>query len=146
MSFDLYIIHRFAAAFSEASASLQDSARCLRRPKFMLLTVASPPKKDYELRLSVMDTDFARVKGWMERENSMLDGLYLQFEPAMLESDGVARTQELLRRFPTLGCWGYAGDPDDLETATKLMATGFTYINTDLPTSFANDTGVTIEA
>ena len=37
----------------------------------------------------------------------------------------------------TVGVWGYAKkDPDDVETAKKLMDIGVRYVNTDLPNTF----------
>ena len=46
----------------------------------------------------------------------------------------------------TLGVWGYAGrDPDDLQTATRLIdEAGVSFVNTDLPRSFI-DLGSVVE-
>ena len=76
-------------------------------------------------------TDLAAGK----RPPTQLDGVYMMFESAMLESQGAAVLRWLCCNQPAVGVWGSArrGDPDDVKTAEALVATGVRYVNTDLP-------------
>uniref|UniRef100_A0A7S3KZZ5 GP-PDE domain-containing protein n=1 Tax=Amphora coffeiformis TaxID=265554 RepID=A0A7S3KZZ5_9STRA len=107
-------------------------------PKLMLLTVANPPKKPCEMRVSV--TDLSPVDSWLQTNQGSLDGVYLQFEPSMTTPEGAAALRELSQRH-LVGIWGYSGkDPDDYNTFHCLVEQGnVTFVNTDLPTHFRKE-------
>ena len=107
-------------------------------PKLMLLTVAEPPKRACELRLSI--NDLSPVDGWLRGADGSLDGVYLQFEPAMITQQGALALQELSRRF-VIGVWSHSGqDPDDWQTMDWLLSEcKVRYVNTDLPNSFRKE-------
>jgi hypothetical protein len=107
-------------------------------PKLMLLTVAAPPKRPCEHRVSV--GDLSPVDHWLKRPDGELDGVYLQFEKSMMTPDGAMHLKELSERY-CVGIWGYSGqDPDDFQTFEWLTKKGnCTYVNTDLPTYFRRD-------
>ena len=108
-------------------------------PKLMLLTVADPPKKPCELRVSV--EDLSPVDAWMksggEDGAKSLDGVYLQYQPKMLEPAGAAALRQLSQNY-AVGVWTFSDQgPDDYETFRKLVHdANVTYVNTDLPETF----------
>jgi hypothetical protein len=77
---------------------------------------------------------------WLSCDGKILcDGVYLQFEPIMLENEesGGCHALRDLASKRTVGVWGYAKrDPDGVKTATKLMEHGVRFVNTDLPKNF----------
>eukprot|EP00980_Cylindrotheca_fusiformis_P014386 scaffold3827_cov179-Cylindrotheca_fusiformis.AAC.50 len=107
-------------------------------PKLMLLTVADPPKRPCEHRVSV--DDLSPVESWLVRPDGQLDGVYLQLEKKMLKPEGAKRLRELSERF-CVGIWSYSGlDPDDFRTFEWLVEEGnCTFVNTDLPNHFRRD-------
>ncbi|KAL7458188.1 hypothetical protein ACHAWC_010626 [Mediolabrus comicus] len=157
MSFDAYLMHQLRAELLELSASLcgADSAISpneefpipidpistlyspFKLPQLLLLTVATPPTKSYELVTSV--TDFSGVDSWLQHEGKpSLDGVYLQFEPEMLLPEGLAALRALSSKY-RVGVWMMLGDPDDIMTATRLIdGGGVSYVNTDIPRTFTN--------
>lgn len=107
-------------------------------PKLMLLTVAESPKRACELQVSIKD--LSPIDGWLHGADGSLDGVYLQFEPAMMTPKGAASLQEMSRRF-VIGTWSHSGrDPDDWQTMDWLVSEcKVRYVNTDLPYSFRKD-------
>jgi glycerophosphoryl diester phosphodiesterase len=107
-------------------------------PKLMLLTVAAPPKRPCEYRVSV--DDLSPVDHWLKGPDGELDGVYLQFEKSMMTPDGAMHLKELSERY-CVGIWFYSGhDPDDFQTFEWLAKEGnCTYVNTDLPNHFRRD-------
>ena len=67
-----------------------------------------------------------------------LDGVYLQYQPEMLQPKGAAALRELSKQVH-IGVWMYYGvDPDSIDVAAQLVRDcGVSYVNTDLPRSFA---------
>jgi len=76
-----------------------------------------------------------QVPGWLNREKSRLDGIYLQFEPSMLEPSGQAELLKLTQQV-VVGVWGYSTDPDSTASFETLVAAGVKFVNTDLPRTF----------
>ena len=108
-------------------------------PKVMLVTVAEPPQRQCELWADV--DDLSKVEGWLKHEGDALDGVYLQFQPKMLQPEGAAALKEFSQKY-AVGVWGLLGrDPDDYPTLQALVRDGgVTYYNTDLPRSFFKTT------
>ena len=107
-------------------------------PKLMLLTVAEEPKMPCHLRAGV--EDLSPVEAWLNSgggDGSSLDGVYLQFQPEMLEPEGVAALRKLSQTY-AVGVWTHSGkDPDNYETFYKLAhEANVTFVNTDLPANF----------
>ncbi len=66
-----------------------------------------------------------------------MDGVYLQYQPEMLQPDGIAAMRALSKEY-LVGVWAHYGDPDDIVTATRLVREcGVSFVNTDLPRTFA---------
>ena len=120
-----------AATFDHASAN--DSG--VRLPKVMLVTVAEPPQQQCELWADV--DDLSQVEEWLKHEDDALDGVYLQFQPKMLQPEGAALLKEFSQKY-AVGVWGLLGrDPDDYPTLQTLVRNcGVSYYNTDLPRNF----------
>jgi len=110
-------------------------------PKLMLLTVAEKPKHPYELQVGV--EDLSPVESWIcPTDGPALDGVYLQYQPEMMEPDGAAALRRLsVERGFDVGIWTYSKrGPDDYETFHHLVQEcNVTYVNTDLPTNFRKD-------
>eukprot|EP00574_Skeletonema_japonicum_P011984 CAMPEP_0201730694 /NCGR_PEP_ID=MMETSP0593-20130828/23127_1 /ASSEMBLY_ACC=CAM_ASM_000672 /TAXON_ID=267983 /ORGANISM="Skeletonema japonicum, Strain CCMP2506" /LENGTH=510 /DNA_ID=CAMNT_0048223291 /DNA_START=57 /DNA_END=1589 /DNA_ORIENTATION=+ len=135
MSFDAYLMHRLRTELSE----LIDQGPALSRvklPELLLLTIAEPPSTSYELFVSV--DDFSQVDSWLQHEGKpSLDGVYLQFQPQMLQPQGLAALRALSAQYE-VGVWMMLGDPDDIGTAACLVEYGgVSYVNTDLPRTFS---------
>lgn len=111
----------------------------IQMPKLMLLTVAHEPTIPCHLRVRVQD--LSPVDAWMQSggENGAqsLDGVYLQYQPEMLQPEGAAALRKLSQKY-AVGVWTYSGkDPDDYETFYKLAHdANVTFVNTDLPEHF----------
>jgi glycerophosphoryl diester phosphodiesterase len=107
-------------------------------PKLMLLTIAHPTQKPCELQ--VQCHELHRVDNWLSTDEGSLDGVYLQYEDAMMTPEGAARIRELSQRY-VVGIWGYSGkDPDDFKTFEWLVKEGnCSFVNTDLPKHFRKE-------
>lgn len=110
----------------------------VKKPKLMLLTVAHVPADNYELWVDC--NDYSPIDGWLQTDGSSLDGVYVRFEPEMMEPDGAAELKALCKKY-TVGVWGVVNkDPDDYETMRYLVKEcGVSYFNTDLPRTFLKD-------
>lgn len=128
------------------------------RPYVLLLTVSEKTDEAPYLYLSVHkeggggeegdagedeDAECARVQAqledWIVTDDSVLDGVYLQFEESMIrEGSPGRRTVGRLAERHCVGVWGRVNgaDPDDERTAASLMGAGVSFVNTDLPRSF----------
>jgi glycerophosphoryl diester phosphodiesterase len=108
-------------------------------PKLMLLTVAHPPDNPCELQVQV--SDLSPVDSWLQGDAGHLDGVYLQYEPAMHTAEGAAALRALAER-TTIGVWGSSrqADPDDYDTIQWLVKEAHvSFVNTDLPITFRPD-------
>eukprot|EP00979_Chaetoceros_neogracilis_P004972 scaffold848_cov236-Chaetoceros_neogracile.AAC.2 len=123
--------------FLETSVDTSPSSPTM--PKLMLLTVAQPPIDHNELWVDC--NDYGPIDGWLNTDDSCLDGVYVQYEPEMLEQDGAAELKALCKKY-TVGVWGVANtDPDDYETMHYLVnECGVSYFNTDMPRNFLKGT------
>lgn len=133
------ILSRSDSPYSVLSFVDDDGRRVqtqLKYPDILLLTVAKEAKKHYELKVSV--TDFTPVHSWLRNVGKpSLDGVYLQYQPEMLQPEGIAAMRVLTNQY-RVGVWTSSGDPDDIVTATRLVREcGVAFVNTDLPRSFA---------
>ena len=151
MSFDLWSMHQLRVALDKAfmignarkPTILSSSPKLplnmpertdLVLPKLMLLTVADTPEDHYELWVDC--NDYAPVHGWLETDESRLDGVYVRYEPAMLEPSGKAELKSLCEKY-SVGVYQVYGDVDNLETMSRLVKDcGVTFFNTDLPRDF----------
>jgi len=119
--------------FLGANADIPPS--CLTLPKLLLLSVSHPPIDHNELWVDC--NDYGPIDGWLKTDDSCLDGVYVRYEPEMLEHDGAAELKALCEKY-TVGVWGVATtDPDDYKTMHYLVnECGVSYINTDMPRNF----------
>jgi glycerophosphoryl diester phosphodiesterase len=137
MSFDLWVIHRFAAEFQLLENNLKAEGRYSpRKFKILLLTISDEPEGPPYLRLNIEnDTLMTILDDWLTASESSLDGVYLQYEKNML-AEHHAVLEQLTSKM-VVGVWGYAKkDPDTLEHAANLLAAGVHFINTDMPRTF----------
>ena len=91
--------HRPQERFPGQRAQLEDdgyrtSYTLPKLPKVLLLTVAGKSTQHYHLSVSV--TDYAPVHHWLMHEDKpSLDGVYVKFQPEMLQPEGVALLRAL---------------------------------------------------
>lgn len=149
MSFDAFLMHKLRTELNELSSSFHadspgtipyenDQGLTLSKiklPNLLLLTAAKRPTKSCELSVSV--TDFSQVDSWLQHQGRpSLDGVYLQFQPEMLEPEGLAALRGLTLKYE-VGVWTMPGDLDDFITAAHLIeGGGVSYVNTELPRGF----------
>ncbi|KAL7517226.1 hypothetical protein ACHAWX_002161 [Stephanocyclus meneghinianus] len=153
MSFDAFTMHRLKSELEDMAISLTterfgslsppskhsfdrrvDSP--IKLPRVLLLTVAKEPQKHYELWVDILNP--SPIHSWLKHGNkSSLDGVYLQYQPVMLEPAGIRGLRHLSKQYK-VGIWGeFRKDPDDYFTAMQLInECGVSYVNTDLPRSF----------
>lgn len=132
MSFDLFVIHKFAELFGDGAIPGADRVNLL----FLTVAQSSPPDQPWECEVNLCTKGSAdQVPGWLNREKSRLDGIYLQFEPSMLEPSGQAELLKLTQQV-VVGVWGYSTDPDSTASFETLVAAGVKFVNTDLPRTF----------
>eukprot|EP00804_Cyclotella_cryptica_P001430 CCRYP_003681-RB/>CCRYP_003681-RB protein AED:0.05 eAED:0.05 QI:89/1/1/1/0.66/0.5/4/1024/828 len=107
-------------------------------PKLLLITVAHTPKTDYELHVDITDAEkMEKLDGWLRGgDGGTLDGVYMQFQKAMLEPEGSEAMRNLASRYD-VGIWGANPVPDDWETFHRLVTEcHVSYVNTGLPKHF----------
>mmetsp|Transcript_11929 Transcript_11929/g.37928 ORF Transcript_11929/g.37928 Transcript_11929/m.37928 type:complete len:124 (-) Transcript_11929:771-1142(-) len=68
----------------------------------------------------------------------------MQFEPQMLEPDGMEQMRALSRTY-SVGVWNHAHrDPDNLDTVQALVhGCGVSFVNSDLPRNFVKGGALT---
>lgn len=121
---------RWSATF-DASAFGKETE--LIKPKLLLLTTCEKDKAEGYYYVSV--SDFTPIDDLMSRTN--LDGVYLEYEPAMLEPDGQMAMRELAAKY-AVGVWMDAKrDPDKLSLCRKLIEEcHVSFVNSDFPGGF----------
>eukprot|EP00928_Gymnodinium_smaydae_P034434 TRINITY_DN2439_c0_g1_i1.p1 TRINITY_DN2439_c0_g1~~TRINITY_DN2439_c0_g1_i1.p1 ORF type:complete len:561 (-),score=121.14 TRINITY_DN2439_c0_g1_i1:382-2064(-) len=146
MSFDLYIMHEFAAALDRALGGDSDSespkSDCGYRPKLMLLTVDTQ-NESFENVLKLQHTTESEIRSWLERDDTKLDGVYIEWTASMLDSE-----KEHLKALSSkidVGVWQYVGQPDNVDQAKQLVDCGVRFVNTDMPPDFLGKRGRRIE-
>jgi len=104
-------------------------------PSFILLTATDPPVDNYQLWLDI--SDLSPVKGWLEKSDGSLDGIYMRYQPEMMEPEGRTALKQLTKSYK-VGIWGLLGkDPDNNETMQYLIREcGISFFNTDIPKDF----------
>lgn len=114
------------------------SEEMLYRPKLLLITVCETPKMECELEVDIKN--LGRIDNWMRGgEAGDLDGVYMQFQPEMLEPEGIAAMSTLSSRYD-VGIWGANPQPDDFATFEGLVnKCGVKYVNSSLPRKFMID-------
>ncbi|KAL7462621.1 hypothetical protein ACHAXS_003001 [Conticribra weissflogii] len=108
-------------------------------PKLLLITVAEPPKQDYELHADITDPNLqSRLENWLRgRDGGSLDGVYMQFQKAMISEPEAAEAMRALASQFDLGIWGANPKPDDWETFHRLVTEcHVSFVNTGLPKNF----------
>jgi len=108
-------------------------------PKLLLITVAEPPKKDYELHADITDPNLqSRLENWLRgRDGGSLDGVYMQFQKAMISEPEASEAMRALASQYDLGIWGANPKPDDWETFHRLVTEcHVSFVNTGLPKHF----------
>jgi len=133
MSFDLYLIHSVKQRYDEMR-NADVSARPfdeIAHPKFLWLAMTVPPDPPEAEVYQLVDLqDVAGIMKYVKRENSELDGVYLEFNDSMLTPEGLSEIGQILSQCE-LGL--YDIKPDNVATMERLVRAGVTYVNTDLP-------------
>jgi len=107
-------------------------------PKLLLITVAETPKADYELFLDVTKPESGpKLDHWLRGgDGGMLDGVYMQYQKAMMGPEGSKAMRNLAARYD-LGIWGANPIPDDWGTFHSLVSEcHVSYVNSSLPKHF----------
>ena len=107
-------------------------------PQLLLITVADEPKKDYELHVDMTNPEkITELKGWLRgRDGGSLDGVYMQYQKAMLGIEGQNVMRNLASRYH-VGIWGANPVPDDWTTFHSLVTEcHVSYVNSSLPRHF----------
>ena len=91
-------------------------------PKLLLITVAEAPKADYELFVDITKPEkIAELDGWLRgRDGGNLDGVYMQFQKAMMGPEG-SKTMRNLASVYDVGIWGANPKPDDWDVRNFLL-------------------------
>jgi Glycerophosphoryl diester phosphodiesterase family len=111
--------------------------RPMQLPKLMMLTVEGPPKTPCKLRVGIHD--LSPLESSMVSADGTLDGVYLEYQPAMLEPEGLAILRKLSETY-CVGVWNRGGEPDNYQIFRTLIHEGnVTFVNTDLPDTFRAD-------
>ena len=115
------------------NAETNDKKANINIPKLLLVTINKPHPKGIKFCVNI--NDFSIIDSWMEE--SMLDGVYLEYEPEMLEPKGIEAMRDLAKNFE-VGVWMDAvKHPDRLSIARKLVNECYVgYVNTDFPQDF----------
>ena len=137
MSFDLFLIHRFAQKFCEYEEKWETHGRPKlerdARFKIMFLTESGVPKGAPYVKFNLLSDGKKAVKEWLNGSGSTLDGIYMQYENDIFTDEGGKVFQELAAEY-TIGVWGM--QPDEERVARSLMTLGARFVNTDMPGSF----------
>ena len=134
MSFDLFCIHQFNRKYRTLQGSTGIEEVRDSDFKIMLLTVSDPQEPAPYLHVSLIG-GMKIIEEWLAHTDSgsSLDGVYLQYDPAMRTEEGVEALNQLVDKY-TVGVWGV--EPDQKSLAEFLMSKGVTFVNTDMPHSF----------
>lgn len=120
----------------------QQQAHTVAIPKLLLITrcgAAQNVEQRDALKVDVsVPADLARAKSWLQggSPQERLDGLYLQFQPCMLEPVGIDACRSLTEHY-SVGVWGANPKPDDFDTFSRLVKEcGVAYVNSGLQKRF----------
>jgi glycerophosphoryl diester phosphodiesterase len=131
MSFDASVIREFAAM---NHGELEDT-----HPKVMLLTdlldseeIEDHVRLDYEMLVTDPNlVDRLLTVETKQGGTARLDGLYIRFESKMVDDDVGEEVFRMACFKCPIGVWMYKDDPDNLETAYRLVESGATFVNSD---------------
>lgn len=107
-------------------------------PKLLLITTCEKPKHDFELHVDMTNPEkITELEGWLRgRDGGSLDGVYMQYQKAMLGIEGQNVMRNLASRY-NVGIWGANPVPDDWNTFHSLVAEcHVSYVNSSLPRHF----------
>lgn len=123
---------RDSVSYSRSCNSILES---FRLPYFLLITQKEPGKSPGSTFCVVSVKDFSPIDGWLLSSN--IDGVYLEYEPGMLEPEG-KRAMQVLAEKCVVGVWLLGNrDPDTLSVSRRLVEEcGVSYFNTDFPYDF----------
>lgn len=115
------------------------SVMCVRSfPKLLLITTADEPTHDFELHVDMTNPEkIIELEGWLRgRDGGSLDGIYMQYQKAMLGIEGQNVMRNLASRY-SVGIWGANPVPDDWNTFHSLVTEcHVSYVNSSLPRHF----------
>lgn len=111
-------------------------------PQLLLITRCGPPQnKEQEGSLEVdisKLSDIKRARAWLHGTSprDRLDGLYMQYQPIMMQPEGIAAMRSLSDHY-VIGLWGANPKHDDYKTFSKLVREcGVVYCNSGFPKKF----------
>lgn len=111
-------------------------------PQLLLITRCGPPQnKEQEGSLEVdisKPSDIKRARAWLHGTSPQdrLDGLYMQYQDVMMQSEGIEAMRSLSEHY-VVGLWGANPKHDDYKTFSKLVREcGVIYCNSGLPKKF----------
>ena len=111
-------------------------------PQLLLITRCGPPQnKEQEGSLEVdisKPSDIKRARAWLHGTSprDRLDGLYMQYQPIMMQPEGIVAMRSLSDHY-VCGSWGANPKHDDYKTFSKLVREcGVQYVNSGLPKKF----------
>jgi len=128
MSFERILLENFATKWA-ATLPVE------KKPKTLLLSVSTKPEP-HETYNNIRPQNFQEY--YSIRENG-LDGLYLEWEPSLLE-EHIDELKTLCQQFPnTVGLWFYGSDPFEKgNVMEQLIDCGVSFVNTDFARGFPN--------
>ena len=112
-------------------------------PKLLLITRNGPAQTEEQkdaLKVDVKNPeDLKRIGAWLQggSPSERLDGLYMQYQPHMVDTEEGQQAMTALTDQYTVGIWGANPKPDDFETFSQLVGTcGVSYVNSSLSKRF----------
>ena len=143
MCFHPVLIHEFANLLAELKHRKLTAANSAGWPKTMLLTLMQPWEGWDGMAeiISVKENteqSFKKLDGWLVSPGTApLDGVYLQYEDAMMAKEGQDVLRLLCKKY-VVGMWMDDNkDPDDQTTIATLVECGVSFVNTNLPRNFS---------
>merc|ERR1719461_1379928 len=135
MSFDIELIHHFNRLFKAVQHRL---GKLSENVNILLLLCVDPNEPPPTLILkwdeSGGNSHLKQIETWVSRDDSTLDGIYLEYDSQILGSDSFKdRVAKLCERY-VVGFWNIK--PDSLAVCADLVKLGARFCNTDLPRTF----------
>jgi glycerophosphoryl diester phosphodiesterase len=137
MSFDTRAIRKFATLKHDERFDPVDESEA-PHPKIMLLTIRANDdplehhvQLDYEMFIEDPDLVDRHLKVPTPVGHAYLDGFYVRFQREMVDDDIGEEMFRLACMKCSIGVWMYQDDPDNLETAYRLVEAGAMFVNSD---------------
>lgn len=112
-------------------------------PKLLIITRNGPAQNEEQrdaLQVDVSDpSNLDQIRAWLQGTGSSerLDGLYMQYQPTMIETEEGMQAMRTLTDQYTVGIWGANPKPDDYDCFRRLVKDcGVSYVNSGLPKKF----------